>query len=59
LTTVKTDIVNIRIDVITENNVAAPLPSEELRETIIQPLASAKSAIDQMKNHTATRAEIM
>jgi hypothetical protein len=52
------EIVSIRIDVTTEKKVAAPLPSAEFLETMTQPLASAKSAMDQMKNHTNMIAEM-
>lgn len=58
LTTDRIVIPNIIIEVTTEKNVAAPLSFFELLETITQPFASAKSAIDQMKNQTVMIAEI-
>ncbi len=39
--------------VITEKKVAAPLPAFELSDTITNPLASAKLAMDQIKYQTA------
>lgn len=48
---------SMRIDVMTAKKVAPPLPFAEWFDTITQPLASAKSAIDQMKNQTAAMSD--
>lgn len=41
----------------TAKKVTPPFPSLELFETMTQPFASAKSAIDQIKNHTVDKSD--
>ena len=51
LITPKIAIANICKAVIIPKNPAAPLPALKFLPTITNPFASAKSAMDQMKNH--------
>lgn len=56
-TAAKSDMPNIVIDVITAKKVAAPRSLLEFYLTITHPLASAKSAMDHMKNQTIVMRE--
>ena len=48
-----------KMDPMALKKVAPPLSLSEFLTSIAQPLASAKSAIDHMKNHTVAIPEMM